>query len=178
MEILPLNERCIAVVGLPGAGKSSVGRVLAQMLARDFVDSDAVVEDEMGMSIDAFVRRAGWAAFRARERRVLARALGRAGAVIATGGGAVEAAAVRQRLAQAATVVWLQAPPAVLAARLAADDCVRPLLGDDPAARLGELARRRGPLYAQVADIAIDATRGDASAVAARVRARLAEDAT
>lgn len=164
-----MSERCIAIVGLPGAGKSSVGRVLAQRLARDFVDTDAAVESEAGMPLAAWVRQVGWPAFRECERRVLEYALERPGTIIATGGGAVESLPVRNRLRRSATVIWLQAPVETLLTRLAADPVVRPLLTDDPAPCLAALLRTRESLYAQVADLTVDTVGTDVAAVAARI---------
>lgn len=161
----------IVLVGPMGAGKSVAGALLARRLGLAFVDVDAEVEAEAGARIADLFRDAGEAAFRARESALLARCLARDRRVVATGGGAVLAAANRQRLRERGLVAWLQADPATQLQRL--DGCSdRPLLeGEDRLARLRALAAERDPLYSEVADLAVD-TRGlDPAAVAAAVAA-------
>ncbi len=157
----------IALIGLPGAGKTTVGRLLAEELGWMFSDCDAAFETETGGRIADWVATNGWLAFRAREHELLASALGRTKIVIASGGGAVEEVGNRTALA-VATVVWLDAPPAVLAERLgAASD--RPLLADAPAARIAELSDRRKSLYAALADVRTDVADCDPPGATARI---------
>lgn len=142
----------IVLVGLMGAGKSTVGRRLALRLGLPFVDADAEIEAAAGMTIAEIFERFGEAYFRDGERRVIARLMdgrtnGRA-QVIATGGGAFVDPATRAAILETALAVWLDAQPAVLADRVARRD-TRPLLrGRDPLAVLEELAAVRNPLYA------------------------------
>ena len=142
----------IVLVGLMGAGKSTVGRRLAVRLGLPFVDADAEIEAAAGMTIAEIFERFGESYFRDGERRVIARLMdakadGRA-QVIATGGGAFVDPATRASILAGATAVWLDAKPEVLADRVTRRD-TRPLLrGRDPLAVLEELARVRNPIYA------------------------------
>ncbi|MGH8273169.1 MAG: shikimate kinase [Gammaproteobacteria bacterium] len=155
------------MIGLPGAGKTTVGRLLADELDWKLFDCDAAFEAEAGAAIADWVAEHGWSAFREREGEILVAVLALDRCVISTGGGAVEDKKNRDALAVSATVVWLDAPPEVLAARVdTAKD--RPLLAQLPGPRLAELARWRNPLYAALADIRVDAT-VPASEVAARI---------
>ncbi len=146
----------IILVGPMGAGKSQVGRALAARCGWQLVDLDAEAEREAGCSITTIFQREGEAGFRARERELLARWLGRDGMVLATGGGAVLDAATRDLMGRRGWVVHLHASPAIQLARVAGDTA-RPLLQtSDPAAVLHALAAERAPLYAAVADLRID----------------------
>jgi len=141
--------RHVALVGLPGAGKTRVGRMLAERLACRFADSDEEVERETGMTVSAIFARDGESRFRVLEREVIARLLRSSPQVIAPGGGAVEDSSTRAALIGEAFVIWLDVPVAVLVERLAGD-VSRPLLaGQDLGARLSELSARRRPYYAQ-----------------------------
>ncbi len=155
----------LVLVGLPGAGKSTVGAVLAHEFDVPFVDSDVALSDALGESVADFLRREGEAAFRAREAEVLFRELDR-DVVVATGGGAVTTEAVRERLADE-VVVWLDAPDETLLERVATGD--RPLLGSDPAGALRDLRARRASLYESVACCRVDSS-GTPVEVAAAVR--------
>jgi shikimate kinase len=139
-------ERSIALVGLPGAGKSTVGRRLAGRLGLPFADSDAEVEAQDGRSVAAIFAEAGESHFRACERRAIARLVEGPAKVIATGGGAFVDPESRALLLARCLVVWLDGEPALLAKRAAG----RPLLaGNDPQAALAGLAATRNPLYAE-----------------------------
>jgi shikimate kinase len=163
------NElRRTALVGLPGSGKTTVGRLLAKELGWTFFDCDSAFEAKAGASISDWVAEHGWPAFRARESMILAAALKRDKVVIATGGGVVEDEKNRAALAARATIVWLDAPLEVSQARLASSH-ERPLLADDPAARLAELAARRNPLYRQIADLTINVADRSPQTIAQRV---------
>jgi shikimate kinase len=147
-----MPERHLVLVGLPGAGKSTVGPRVAQALGREFVDLDAEIERAAGRTIPEIFARDGEAAFRALERaesRALLAPGGRP-VVLAPGGGWIEDAANRALLGREATGVYLAVSPGVALARMGAAVEGRPLLaGDDPAKKLSELAHRRNPLYLQ-----------------------------
>jgi shikimate kinase len=150
----PAAGRHVVLVGLPGAGKSTVGRRLAKELDRPFADVDEQVELEAGATIPALFRDRGEAEFRRREAEVVADLVGRPHPlVIAAGGGVVTIDANRARLA-GAYVIWLRASPEFLAGRT--DPSYRPLLAGDARATLARLAAERAPLYEAVADLAVD----------------------
>lgn len=160
----------VALIGLPGAGKTRVGAELARLLHCDFVDTDLEVEQAGGRAVAELVAAEGWTRFRRRERAALHAALGRQRVVIATGGGAVETAGNRREMERSATsIVWLRAPLAVLLARIRADADARPLLVADPAQSLEALARRRDPLYAALADLEVETAASPSADVAAQI---------
>lgn len=168
---MPFNDNeSVVLVGLPGSGKSRVGELLAEHLGWNLADIDCIIELQAGMAIRELVAAEGWQPLRDREQRVLAGQLQRERVVIATGGGAVESAENRAAMKSAGMVVWLQAPVQVLLERLAPDPAQRPLLSESPAARLEELAARREPLYAEIADHRIDTGGLDEAAVADMIR--------
>lgn len=152
----PLAER-ILLVGMMGSGKTTVGRLLAERLGWDYVDSDEQVCRNTGRSVREIFETDGEPAFRVEEKRALLQALaGENPAVVGVAGGAVLDEENRTVIAGAGTVVWLDAPPEVLASRVSAGRDHRPLLGDDPAAALRRLDRERRPLYQEVADVVVD----------------------
>jgi shikimate kinase len=142
-------RQTIVLVGLMGAGKSTIGRRLATRLGLPFVDADTEIERASGLSIAEIFERFGEAHFRDGERRVIARLIDGPPKVVATGGGAFVAADTRALILDRAVAVWLDADIATLAERVKRRD-TRPLLRDrDPAEVLAELARVRNPLYAE-----------------------------
>jgi 3-dehydroquinate synthase len=159
------RERPWVLVGPTGAGKTCVGRALAERWQRTFVDLDALIEAHAGRTVVEIFAQDGEAAFRTLEAATLAEALLIDGAVIATGGGAVLDADSRRRLRESAVVVHLHADVADQLARLAgARD--RPLLERaDREAVLQAMAGVRAPLYVEVADLRIDTTDRDTGAV-------------
>ena len=148
-----LAGRHLVLVGLMGSGKTTVGRVLAQRLRRQFYDSDAMIEAEEGRTVRQIFAAEGEDAFRAVETRVLREALAAdEKAVIAAAGGVVLRAENRAALRNAdARVVWLRADPALLLERVKSGTH-RPLLDDDPAGALQTMAAERTDLYREVAD--------------------------
>lgn len=146
----------VVLVGLMGTGKTTVGRALATRLGRPFFDSDALVEHQTGRTVRELFDDGGEPAFRDLETEVLARALAvPEPSVIAAAGGVVIRPANRAALARAdAHVVWLQARPATLLARVSGAGH-RPLLDDDPAGVLERMAAERAAWYAEVADQAL-----------------------
>ncbi|RHW16988.1 shikimate kinase [Sphingomonas gilva] len=151
--------RPIVLVGLMGVGKSTVGRRLAARLDLPFADADHEIEVAADMTVSEIFERYGEAYFRDGERRVIARLLDGEPKVIATGGGAFIQEPTRARILESAIAVWLDADVDILADRVQRRD-TRPLLkGNDPLAKLGELAAVRNPLYA-LAPIHIRSGRG------------------
>jgi shikimate kinase len=156
----PLRRRTVALVGLMGVGKSSVGRRLASALALPFHDADGEVEAAAGRSISEIFAALGEAAFRDGERRVIARLLEGPPHVLATGGGAFMHPDTRALIKAQAVSVWLKADLEILARRVGRKDS-RPLLaGKDPMEVLRAQAETRYPTYAE-ADITVET--GDAA---------------
>lgn len=149
----------IALVGMPGSGKSSVGRQLARRLGWAFADADTEVEHQVGGAIRAYFEQHGEAAFRDIEQTVLARLLERDRLILATGGGAVLREANRRLLASRAEVVYLRSTPEELMRRLR-HDTHRPLLQvGDPMRKLRELYEQRDRLYRECARFVIETGR-------------------
>ena len=146
----------IFLVGLMGAGKTSVGRALAKYLGKAFFDTDQEIERATGVKIPIIFDIEGEAGFRVRESKVLAELTQRQNIVLATGGGIVLSDENRRLLAQRGTVVYLRATADDLRKRTR-NDKSRPLLRvADPLLRLQELHDQRDPLYREVANIVID----------------------
>ncbi len=144
-----LLEGHVFLCGLPAAGKSTVAPLVAQMLGIPSIDLDGRLGD-----IPALFAAGGEAGFRAREVTALQEVLAGPRSVIALGGGAVLSRSVRLAVRRSGHLVWLRAPAELCVAR--AGSSPRPLLAGDPAARLAELAAERNPLYARLADAAVD----------------------
>ena len=162
-------DALIALVGLPGGGKSTVGRQLAKRIKARFIDSDAVLEERIGMPIRLFFEQHGEELFRDHEEAVIDELTSQATAesplVIATGGGAVLRPANRQRLKERAKVIYLRSTPEELFRRLR-HDTQRPLLQvKDPMAKLRELYELRHPLYEQTAHHCVDTGRPSVGAL-------------
>jgi shikimate kinase len=149
-----LSRRSIVLVGMMGAGKSSIGRRLAARLGVPFVDADAEIEQAARMSIADIFSAYGEPYFRAGEVRVIARLLEHGPQVLATGGGAFMNATTRANIHDRAVSVWLKAEAGVLARRLRRRND-RPLLKTaDPAATLAALLAERDPVYGE-ADLTV-----------------------
>jgi shikimate kinase len=149
----------IALVGMPGSGKSTVGRHLARHLGWQFVDSDHEIEREVGGPVRAYFEQHGEPAFRDLEEATLQRLCQRPDTVLATGGGAVLRPANRDALSTHCVVVYLKSSPEDLFRRLR-HDTQRPLLQvGDPLKRLRELFRDRDPLYRATARFTIETGR-------------------
>lgn len=155
----------IALIGLPGSGKSTVGRQLARRLQLPFYDSDHVIEERLGCPIRVAFERDGEAAFRDTEELVLDELTHIPEAVISTGGGAVLRAATRQRLTERGQVVYLNSTPEEVFRRLR-HDVNRPLLQvADPLGRLREQYAQRDPLYREIAHFVLDTGRPSVAAL-------------
>ena len=150
-----LNRKTIALVGLMGVGKSSVGRRLANALDLPFRDADSEVEAAAGRSISDIFTELGEPAFREGERRVIARLLEQPPHVLATGGGAFMNPETRALIKEKALSVWLKTDLDVLARRIGRKN-TRPLVaGKDPLEVLASLAEARYPIYAE-ADVVVE----------------------
>lgn len=147
----------IYLIGMMGAGKSTLGQTLARELGRSFVDLDERIEARAGFPIAEIFDRYGEAGFRDLESAALAELQTGGAPVVALGGGTTKRPANRDILSESGCVVYLKADPATLAKRLA-DHADRPLLRDttDPEATLRTLLARREPDYNDLADIVID----------------------
>ncbi|MBX9591338.1 MAG: shikimate kinase [Hyphomonadaceae bacterium] len=149
-----LGSRSIVLVGMPGCGKSAIGRRLAPRLDLPFVDADEEIERAAGKSIKEIFADHGEAYFRDGERRVIARLLASGPQVLATGGGALMAEETRENIRRAGLSVWVKADVAVLVRRVSKRSN-RPLFeGRDPDVVMQELMRVRYPLFA-AADIVV-----------------------
>ncbi len=160
--------RTIALVGLMGAGKSCIGRLLAGALGLPFMDADKEIEAAAGCSVEDIFAAHGEAAFRDGERRVIARLLSEPTMVLATGGGAFMDAETRRLIHERATSVWLRADADLLVRRTGRRNN-RPLLKrGDPRDILAKLIEERYPVYAE-ADVAVDSVDGPPEMTLARV---------
>jgi shikimate kinase len=165
------------LVGLPGTGKSTVGRRLARILGVPFADTDELVEQATGCTVPELFETRGEDAFRAIEADTIASALERFDGVLALGGGAVTTPRMRATIAASGVpVVRLQAPITVLTARVG-DARTRPLLRSGPSERLAELAAEREPAYQDVATMTVGTDQRTPGQVAATIAARLHENA-
>ncbi|MFT6490118.1 MAG: shikimate kinase [Parvibaculaceae bacterium] len=154
-----LKGRALVLVGLMGAGKTTIGRRLAQALDLDFVDADAEIETAAGETIPEIFENHGEAAFRAGEKRVIARLLTKGPHVLATGGGAYMNAQTRENIAQHAVSIWLHADLDVLMDRVGRRGN-RPLLNEEnPRAVMEKLISERYPIY-ELADLTVDSVEG------------------
>ena len=168
-------DRPVVLVGLMGAGKSTVGRRLARRLRLPFIDSDAAIEDAVGLPAGEVFQRYGEAEFRDGERRLVARLIDGGIRVIATGGGAYVNEQTRRLLNERAITVWLDAPVDLLAERTARRPETRPMLNDgDRSEILERLIGERGPKYAE-AHIRIPSSGGSHSEVVDAIVAALQE---
>ncbi|MCC7428980.1 MAG: 3-dehydroquinate synthase [Alphaproteobacteria bacterium] len=167
-----LGGRSVVLVGLMGAGKSSIGRRLAQRLGLPFQDADSEIEAAAGMSIPEIFSRLGEPAFRDGERRVIARLLQGPPVVLATGGGAYVDPATRAAVRERGVAVWLKADLGTLLRRVSSRND-RPLLKQgEPAEVMARLAAERNPIYAE-ADIAIESSDEPPEVTTGRVAAAL-----
>lgn len=148
-----------------GAGKTTIGRVLAKRLGMSFVDSDHEIEARTGVRIPTIFEIEGEDGFRRRESQVIADLATMEGYVVATGGGVVLRPENRENLKAGGFVAYLDVPPQALYERTRHDRS-RPLLQvADPLAKLRELHQERDPLYREVADLVIDGSRVSAQSV-------------
>lgn len=165
----------VYLVGMMGAGKTTVGRLLARRLKLRFIDADQELERRCGVKVPLIFDIEGEAGFRTREAQLLAELTSLDGVVLGTGGGAVLSEENRSRLAARGTVVYLRATPEDLYERVK-HDRNRPLLATgDPLERLRELHGRRDPLYCSIADLVIDTGRQTVLALTKELIGKLGE---
>ena len=165
----------IFLVGLMGAGKTSVGRLLARRLGKHFYDSDHEVERATGVRVPVIFEIEGESGFRLREARMLAELAQRRDIVLATGGGAVLSDENRETLSRNGVVIYLRATPHDLWQRTR-HDRNRPLLHTpDPLAKLTQLYAERDALYREVAHVVVDTGSQSLGSLAHRIEQRLSE---
>lgn len=146
----------IILIGPMGAGKTTIGRQLAEQLVMPFVDLDHEIERHTGAAVALIFEVEDEAGFRRRESRMLRQLLERDGILLATGGGAILSPENRQLIRERGFVAWLDTPVAVQLDRLSRDHLKRPLLQTpDREQRLNDMAQLRNPLYAECADVTI-----------------------
>jgi shikimate kinase len=152
--VATLGRRSLVLVGMMGAGKSSIGRKLASQLGLPFVDADAEIELAAGMSISEIFAKHGEPYFRAGEARVIARLLDGGAQVLATGGGAFMNPETRAAIGAKGISIWLKAEYEVLLRRIKRRSDRPMLKTKDPAETLKQLLHERDPVYAE-ADVAV-----------------------
>jgi shikimate kinase len=168
----------IFLVGMMGAGKTTIGRALARSLGREFVDSDRLLAQRTGVAVATIFEIEGEAGFRRREQALIADIAQGDDQVVATGGGSILAAENRRAMREAGTVVYLRARLESLWERTR-HDTSRPLLATpDPRAKLEALLAEREPLYREAAHVAVDTGSQGTQAVVKRILAALASHAS
>jgi shikimate kinase len=165
----------IFLVGMMGAGKTTLGKALAQRLEREFVDTDRILVQRTGVTVATIFEIEGEDGFRRREQAVLAELAGHPDCVVATGGGAVLCAENRELMRAHGTVIYLRAKLDSLWERTR-HDTHRPLLKtSDPRATLAELLEARDPLYREAAHLVVDTGFQSATTLVGRVVAALSQ---
>ena len=154
---MPESGPGVVLVGMPGSGKSTVGRIVAERLGRPFIDTDGVFEQLHGMPVPAYLEQHGEPAFRAAEMTAVADACATRGAVIGAGGGAILEPLNRWALWHHGVVAWLDVNAERLVARLAADEVGRPTFQPYDVGRLAAVHDERAPYY-RAADLRLDAS--------------------
>lgn len=168
------SEKRIFLIGPMGAGKSAIGRPLAQRLRCRFLDSDRILEERTGVDIARIFDVEGEAGFRDREEAILQELTQHCGVVLATGGGAVIREGNRDCLRERGVIVYLRTSVDTQLVRTRHSN--RPLLQtEDPRARLQELMHARAPLYEMLADITVDTDHGTIAAIVDDIIHRLGE---
>jgi shikimate kinase len=170
---MQLHRGNLFLVGMPGCGKSTLGRLLSKRLNKAFYDADVELERRLGVTIPLIFELEGEPGFRDREEAVLADLVAETNIVLSTGGGAILRPANRERLKQGGTVLYLHAAPATLWERTRHSKH-RPLLqAPDPLLRVQELYALRDALYRDVADVVVESDREQVSRLAHRLEQQL-----
>ncbi len=167
----------IALIGFMGTGKTAVGKAVAEKLNREFVELDALIEQQAGKSIPELFQQDGEVAFRELEIKVTKEVSGNKNLVIACGGGIVLNKINIDRLKKESVIVYLTASPRVILKRILDEGEERPLLNvPDQTLRIKELLKLRQPFYQRAADIKINTSRTDVDSVAEQIIEKLKED--
>jgi shikimate kinase len=170
-----MGDRTIFLVGMMGAGKTTLGKSLAQRLEREFIDTDKVLVERTGVPIATIFEIEGEDGFRKRESALLAELARRDACVIATGGGAILSPDNRRTMRENGTVIYLRARLENLWERTRHDSS-RPLLATpDPRATLAQLLEQRDPLYREAAHLTVDTGSQSAASLVSRVVGALRE---
>jgi shikimate kinase len=168
-----LHRGNLFLVGMPGSGKSTLGRLLAKRLEKQFYDADAELERRLGVTIPVIFELEGEPGFRDRESTIIDEFVGYANVILATGGGAILRPSNRTALKQNGTVLYLHATPDTLWERTRRSKH-RPLLqAADPQARLNELYAFRDPIYREVADFVVESDSEQVIKLAQRLEQQL-----
>jgi len=168
-----LSKNSVYLVGPMGVGKSTIGKVLAELLDMEFIDSDREIEAATGADIPWIFDVEGEAGFRVREEKMIDTLTRRKGIVLATGGGAILAKQTRKRLQKRGTVVYLRASLKLQVERTSRDKN-RPLLQTaNPEKTIKQLMKTREPLYREVADIIVDTNRRNPRTVSKEIYRQL-----
>ena len=168
-----LHRGNLFLVGMPGSGKSTLGRLLAKRLEKQFYDTDAELERRLGVAIPVIFELEGEPGFREREATIIGEFVAYANVILATGGGAILLPPNRTALKQNGTVLYLHATPDTLWERTRRSKH-RPLLQSaDPQARLNELYAFRDPVYREVADIVVESDSEQVIRLAQRLEQQL-----
>jgi shikimate kinase len=169
----------IVLIGYRCSGKTAIGRVLADMLGMGFADTDVLIEEDAGESIEAIIKTKSWDHFRNLESDVIERVSEKDNQVIATGGGVVVNQENVKALKKDGWVVWLDARPDVLKERMGKElhsGNIRPsLTGADPLAEIEEVMNTRRPMYQEAGDFVVDTTRLSEPEAAALIMKNLPE---
>jgi shikimate kinase len=170
---MQLHRGNLFLVGMPGCGKSTLGRLLSKRLGKPFYDADVELERRLGVTIPVIFELEGEPGFRDREETVLADLVLQSNVIVSTGGGVILRPSNRERLKQGGTVLYLHATPATLWERTRHSKH-RPLLqAPDPFARVQELYATRDALYREVADTVVESDREQVSRLAFRLEQQL-----
>jgi len=177
MNCDPLEKKRIFLIGYRGTGKTTIGRILAEMLEYAFLDTDQMVEKKYAMTISMIVEQKGWDVFRQMEKQALLTALDVENCVIATGGGIVIDPENILFVKSSGVVVWLSAPVAVIVSRIAGDmksADTRPCFTDkDIEEETCFVLGQRSPLYRQAADFEINTSLDNAADTAEKIKRRI-----
>ncbi|MEE9611288.1 MAG: shikimate kinase [Desulfatiglandales bacterium] len=163
----------IVLIGYRCSGKTAVGKILAQDLGRDFLDTDALIEEDVRCSIETIISRHGWDHFRNVERMLIEKASSNDNLVIATGGGVVMDGDNVKNIKRNGWIVWLKADAQIVKDRMAREQNLgirRPsLTGNDPLEEIEQVLRVRTPLYQQTGNFMVDTSTSSIREVAASI---------